>query len=136
MSGSNKVTSQLKRGFKKIQMVIFPDRGGGVHQIWNFGKKCKSRLLGRGGLLCKSGKIQSTLFKKNRGGVRQSGKFPDYTGFFLLKASLTVLLVVLYYVLCTMKCLIKWYSDWLDKWTTIAGENVEPIPSPLGTAHY
>jgi hypothetical protein len=44
-----------------------------------------------GGLPCKSGKIQSTLFKKNRGrggGVRQSGKFPDYTGFFLLKASL------------------------------------------------
>ena len=29
------------------------------------------------------------------GGVRQSGKFPDYSGFFLLKASLTSSLVKL-----------------------------------------
>ena len=47
------------------------------------------------GLLCKSGKIQNTLFKKNRGGgggVRQSRKISDYTVFFLLKASLRPIL--------------------------------------------
>jgi hypothetical protein len=40
-------------------------------QIWKNSKYAFQEKQGRGG------------------GVRQSGKFPDYTGFFLLKASLT-----------------------------------------------
>ena len=72
-------------GYHKIRHPHFQIGGEGGGEIWNSDNKCKSRFLGRGDLLCKSGKIQNTLFKKNRGGgggVRQSRKFPDYTVFF------------------------------------------------------